>query len=249
MSRKRAESARVVLKRKLTSEMSATRGVERMGSRNILELPFGRRSNLLLQYSRYGNLSSYFSGAKLFPMSATPSDEAPGRLDLLRVFVNTLDYPSGPDALESPEAASIWCRRHGLPPISNRRELDRLRGFREALREAFFANNGQGNPRAAWDALQPYFRQAHFTLTLELGCRPCLEPAGAGADRAISMMLALVYDAVAGGTWQRMRACRKSTCRFVYYDRSKNGLRAWCSMAVCGNREKAQRRRSRDRAL
>ncbi len=183
-------------------------------------------------------------------MNADPSDEAPGRLDLLRVLVNTLDYPSGPDRLATAETASVWCREHGLPPISNLRELDRLRGFREALRTAFFANNGEGDPRAAWDGLAPYLRQAQFTLTLgPAGSRPSLEPAGAGADRAIAIMLALVYDAVSDGTWQRMRACRKSSCRFAYYDRSKNGSRAWCSMAVCGNREKAQRRRSRDRTL
>ena len=66
---------------------------------------------------------------------------------------------------------------------------------------------------------------------------------------AVASMLALVYDALGEGTWQRMRACRKSSCKFAYYDRSKNGSRAWCSMAVCGNREKAQRRRSRDRTL
>ncbi|MBV8489220.1 MAG: CGNR zinc finger domain-containing protein [Candidatus Eremiobacteraeota bacterium] len=182
-------------------------------------------------------------------MSAHPTDEAPGRLDLLRVFVNTLDYPAGPDHLATPETASAWCREHGLPPLSNQRELDRLRAFREALRELLFANNGEGDPAAAWDGMQPYLRHANFTLALAHGTGPKLEPAGAGADRAIASMLALVYDALGEGTWQRMRACRKSSCKFAYYDRSKNGSRAWCSMAVCGNREKAQRRRSRDRTL
>jgi predicted RNA-binding Zn ribbon-like protein len=49
------------------------------------------------------------------------------------------------------------------------------------------------------------------------------------------------------GTWARLRACRKATCRFAYYDRTKNGSRAWCSMSTCGNQEKAQRRRQRER--
>jgi len=183
-------------------------------------------------------------------MMAEPSDEAPGRLELLRVLVNTLDYPDGPDELATPDAASAWCRAHGLPAISNQRELDRLRGFREALRAAFFSNNGGGDPQAAWEGLRPFLRQAQFTLSLDLvrGV-PALEPAGAGADRAIAIMLAIAYESVAEGTWSRMRACRKSSCRFAYYDRSKNGSRAWCSMAVCGNREKAHRRRTRDRAL
>jgi predicted RNA-binding Zn ribbon-like protein len=77
--------------------------------------------------------------------------------------------------------------------------------------------------------------------------QPALQPAGAGAERAIAIMLGIVYDAISAGTWSRLRACRKSSCRFAYYDRSKNRSRAWCDMAVCGNREKAQRRRSRER--
>lgn len=182
-------------------------------------------------------------------MTAAISDEAPGRLDLIRLFVNTLDYPSGPDRLESPESASEWCRQNGLPQVSNQREADRLRGFREALRELLFANNGEADESAAWDGLQPYLRTAYFAIAGGPGPKLRLEPGGAGADRAIGIMLALVYDALAAATWQRMRACRKATCKFAYYDHSKNGSRAWCSMAVCGNREKAHRRRSRDRTL
>jgi len=182
-------------------------------------------------------------------MSDHSSDEAPGRLDLLRVFTNTLDFPDGPDQLGTPEAASAWCREHGLPPVSNQREVERLQGFREALREALFANNGEGDPQRAWEGLAAFARPAHFSIVIDPKRGPSLEPGGAGAERSVAIMLALVYEAVSNGTWQRMRACRKSTCKFAYYDRSKNGSRAWCSMAVCGNREKAQRRRSRDRAL
>jgi predicted RNA-binding Zn ribbon-like protein len=180
-------------------------------------------------------------------MDGPESDRAPEPLDLLRVFVNTLDYPAGPDGLGSVEPASAWCRRHGLPPISNPRELQRLRGFREALREVLFANNGEGDPRLAWQGLQAYLATARFGLTMAHDRQPALQPAGAGAERAIAIMLGIVYDAISAGTWSRLRACRKSSCRFAYYDRSKNRSRAWCDMAVCGNREKAQRRRSRER--
>jgi predicted RNA-binding Zn ribbon-like protein len=180
-------------------------------------------------------------------MDALESDQAPEPLDLLRVFVNTLDYPAGPDGLGTAEAASAWCRQHGLPPVSNQRELGRLRGFREALRDMLFANNGEGDPDVAWLAMQPYLAAARFGIVLRPQRRPALEPAGAGTERTIAIMLAIAYDAMSTGTWPRLRACRKSTCRFAYYDRSKNGSRAWCSMAVCGNREKAERRRSRER--
>ncbi|MGA8535453.1 MAG: CGNR zinc finger domain-containing protein [Candidatus Tumulicola sp.] len=179
-------------------------------------------------------------------MEPPGSDQAPGRLDLLRIFVNTLDYPAGPDELASLEGATQWCRSHGLPAVSNQREVQRLRGFREALRTLLFANNGEGDATLAWSAMQPYLGAARFAMVVDSQLRPALEAAGAGAERAIGMMLAIAYDAISAGTWLRLRACRKSTCRFAYFDRSKNGSRAWCSMAVCGNRAKAQRRRSRE---
>lgn len=180
-------------------------------------------------------------------MAALEPVEASGQLELLRLFVNTLDLPDGPDRLGTPAEASAWCAEHGLPPVSNQAECDRLRAFREALRDLLFANNGEFDTQRAWAALEPFSSRAALVVAVE-NSMPVLRPAGTGVDRAIAELLAVVYDAVAHGTWNRMRACRKSTCRFAYYDRSKNASRAWCSMMTCGNQEKAQRRRHRERA-
>ncbi len=38
---------------------------------------------------------------------------------------------------------------------------------------------------------------------------------------------------------ERMKICRN--CGWLFIDRSKNRSRAWCDMAVCGNRAKASR--------
>ncbi|MBV8582527.1 MAG: CGNR zinc finger domain-containing protein [Candidatus Eremiobacteraeota bacterium] len=180
-------------------------------------------------------------------MSALEADEAPGPLDLLRQLVNTLDLPDGPDRLATPDEASVWCRERGLPPVTNQNECDRLRAFREAIRDVLFANNGEFEASRAWAALEPFSPRAPLIVAVENGA-PVLRAAGSGVDAVIAALFAIVYDAVAHGTFARLRACRKSSCRFAYYDRSKNGSRAWCSMATCGNREKAQRRRRRERA-
>ena len=44
----------------------------------------------------------------------------------------------------------------------------------------------------------------------------------------------------------RIRICQN--CRWLFLDRSKNGSRRWCDMAVCGNRQKAKRHYRRCRA-
>ncbi|HEX8049114.1 CGNR zinc finger domain-containing protein [Rhizobium sp.] len=48
---------------------------------------------------------------------------------------------------------------------------------------------------------------------------------------------------------QRMKICRN--CGWLFIDRSKNKSRAWCDMAVCGNRAKASRhyRRKREESM
>ena len=38
-----------------------------------------------------------------------------------------------------------------------------------------------------------------------------------------------------------VRVCAGKDCGWVYVDRSRNGLRRWCSMETCGSREKAHR--------
>ena len=183
-------------------------------------------------------------------MATESPNDAPGRLELLREFVNSVTLPEGPDNLETLEGARAWCAEHGLPPLENQPELERLRGFREALRAVLFANNGEGDPSAAWQLIQPYADAAHLKVTIDPVRGPLLRPECEDcADRVISQVLVILYDSIATGAWPRMRACRRASCQWAYYDQSKNGSKAWCSMETCGNREKAQRRRSRDRTL
>ena len=41
----------------------------------------------------------------------------------------------------------------------------------------------------------------------------------------------------------QIRICASEDCGWMYVDRSRNGLRRWCQMEVCGTREKTRRRR------
>ena len=45
----------------------------------------------------------------------------------------------------------------------------------------------------------------------------------------------------------RVRICGSDTCSARFYDRSPAGARRWCSMALCGNQNKARRFRERAR--
>ncbi len=57
-------------------------------------------------------------------------------------------------------------------------------------------------------------------------------------------------DLLSSGSLDRLRLCDDDACGWLFMDTSKNRSRRWCSMADCGNRNKARSfyRRSRARA-
>jgi predicted RNA-binding Zn ribbon-like protein len=42
-----------------------------------------------------------------------------------------------------------------------------------------------------------------------------------------------------------VKACARESCRYVFFDHSRNRSGRWCSMQVCGNREKTAAYRAR----
>ena len=176
------------------------------------------------------------------------STAAPGDLETVRAFVNTVEIDQSTDPLSSDDNLAEWCDTSGTCPGVNEEELARLRRFREALRDVLEANAGDGQAAERWRALEPFAARAGYSMYITPAGVPALRAEGSGADAAIAKILAVVYDAIANGTWPRLKACRKNSCRWAFYDKSKNGSGAWCSMQVCGNRAKAERRRAREKS-
>ncbi len=176
------------------------------------------------------------------------STEAPGRLELVRSFVNTVEPEEEMDILQANGSLLQWCRESGFCDGTDEATLAVLRAFRESLRALLEAHAGEGEEAERWRALEPYAVRCCFKLDITQESRPALLAQGVGADLAIAELFAVIYDAIGAGTWQRLKACRKHSCRWAFYDKSKNGSGAWCSMRVCGNRVKAERRRARQKA-
>ncbi len=170
--------------------------------------------------------------------------QAPGRLELVRSLVNTVEPETEGEVLQANGTLREWCSGTGLCVGAAESELARLRAFREALRSVLEAHAGDEGADY-WQALQPYTDAARYKISIGADGRPVLLPRGDGVDAAIAAIFAIAYDAVRDGTWRRLKACRQRSCRWAFYDRSKNASGAWCSMRVCGNRVKAQRRRAR----
>lgn len=69
-----------------------------------------------------------------------------------------------------------------------------------------------------------------------------------GVRATIPLGAAVAWSALtllSGTETRRLRIC--GNCGWLFVDRSRNGSRVWCDMAVCGNRRKAQRHYHRSR--
>jgi predicted RNA-binding Zn ribbon-like protein len=109
--------------------------------------------------------------------------------------------------------------------------------LREAIRVLLRANNGvDEGVDAASRALDAASRRAR----LRVGFRR-----GALTFESDESVLAAVAEAMADGSWARLKACRADDCKWAFIDTARNRTRIWCDMAVCGNREKARRYRNR----
>jgi len=177
---------------------------------------------------------------------------APGRLELLRQFLNTVDIESDEEDFSSPAILASWLGERGLlrsgAPLSADELSDALE-FRETLRDVLEANAGHGDAPAARRRLDEI--AARVPMRVQIGGRPRLEPEGGdGLQAALGRLLAIAYESELDGTWQRLKVCRSDTCRWAFYDSSRNRSGAWCSMAICGNRMKGRafRRRRPERA-
>jgi predicted RNA-binding Zn ribbon-like protein len=169
-------------------------------------------------------------------------------LELIGDFVNTADLEDGVDKLADPQGLQYWLVFHGLAELRDRAsaaDVENARTVREALRELLRANNGVEVDRDAASAtLDGAARRAGLAVRFDDGVLR-LVPTARGAAGGVARVLAAVGETMADGSWQRLKACRSDTCRWVFIDRARNHSRQWCDMSVCGNRAKARAFRQR----
>jgi predicted RNA-binding Zn ribbon-like protein len=170
---------------------------------------------------------------------------APGELALVQAFVNThfdLSAEQGGEILVSAEALRDWLVAHELLDGQRRLtddDLDRAVAVREGLRTLAFANNGHTPNQDSIDAMRRASDGAGIEIRIERD-GPRFVVAARGIDAAIGALFAITARAMIDGSWQRLKACPGRHCGWAFYDRSRNLSAQWCSMKVCGDREKAR---------
>jgi predicted RNA-binding Zn ribbon-like protein len=171
---------------------------------------------------------------------------APGDLELVRDFVNTLDILPGTDKFEDPTGLALWLADHRLAPSSpalTNEDLTRARRLRQALRAFLLANAGlpldSGAPVAFDDAAGPARLRA---TAVEDGCLELLPAEEDALGHAIGRLVSIVFAAQQDGTWSRLKVCAE--CHWALYDHTRNYSAAWCG-SRCGARVRSRRYRKR----
>jgi predicted RNA-binding Zn ribbon-like protein len=141
-------------------------------------------------------------------------------LEAICEFVNTADLEGGRDLLTDP----------------------RERRVREAIRTLLRAHNGVTvDVEQASRVLDEAARRSGLRVGFADGTL-----AFRSYERSrVARVLAEVAQTTADGTFARLKACRSDACQWAFVDNARNRSRQWCDMAVCGNRAKARRFRSR----
>jgi predicted RNA-binding Zn ribbon-like protein len=173
---------------------------------------------------------------------------APQPLRLVQDFVNTEIPDFDQDDVATPEQLAAWLAARGLARPSDPVDAAlfvEARALRSALRELALANT-LGTPPAPARRRVLDAAVGGFPLVLRLvDGRPRLLPSAEGARGGLAALVAVLAEAQAEGTWERLKACREGTCGWVFYDGSRNRSSSWCSMQVCGGRAKASSYRRR----
>src|SRR6476469_9675737 len=143
--------------------------------------------------------------------------EAPGDLELVRAFVNSLDREQGVEELGDPAELRRWLAERDLLEASaevGEGDLGEAIAVREALRAVLMANNGGQSADNAVTTLHEAAQRAGVALRFDAE-GSSLAPEATGVDGALGRLLTIVHEAEHDGTWKRLKACPWDTCQWA----------------------------------
>lgn len=167
-------------------------------------------------------------------MTAQPGGRAPAppHLQPVQDLLNTVNLESGEDEL-GPGTFAAWAGRRGVP-VATEADRVRLQGFREELR-AWVEQGSDRVPSPVADGIDA----ARLTVTVVDGRLTTTSATALG--RLLAETVDAIQAAQRAGDWKRLKTCSKDTCRWAFYDHSRNNSSRWCSSVICGAREKSRR--------
>jgi predicted RNA-binding Zn ribbon-like protein len=158
----------------------------------------------------------------------------------LILFANSRRLAGRPDLLADRASAGKALARAGLLPagaVPTPSALRRLVALRSAL------NTALGGDEEAWTEIDAAAKS--LRVRLEFGPGPAASVRATAAGDPVTGLLLTLHEAVAGGSWSRIRRCANDVCAAAFYDTTRSRTGRWCSYARCGNRANVAAHRAR----
>lgn len=172
----------------------------------------------------------------------------PPAIKLLRAFLNTREIAEATDVLSSSEGLRRWLDDMELPGSNEDPapgDVEWVVAIREALRDVLSGNNGYPVPWESVALLNRAARRSPLVMHFDEKIVPSMVSVDFGVIGAVGRIWEAIASAQTDGTWERLKACRRTDCRWIFFDRSKNRSATWCSTEGCGAlmKSRAYRRR------
>ena len=177
------------------------------------------------------------------------------RHDLLGDYSDLLAFAHRLRLINDPEERSLAGLARKKPEAASR-AFAQARAFRDALITIIDdiagtpSSPARGAPRpAALTLFEAALRRARSIQSFawkegRLGL--ISQPLSEGLDAPWLALARDAEDLLCSDAALRIRVCAAVGCGWAFLDTSKNGSRRWCSMKICGNREKARKFKSRE---
>lgn len=174
-----------------------------------------------------------------------------GRIDGLRTYEDLLRFTHETGLLDPLRGRQI---AQSVTADAAAKGLRAGRSLREALAAIFYGVlEDRGPPAADLQTLERHLHSAdrHRDLRWEAGSGQRVGLVWswpgtlANAELPVWVIAQSALELLLSSDMARVRACEASTCRWLFLDTSKNHMRRWCKMKVCGNRSKARRYQAR----
>ncbi|OWR32990.1 hypothetical protein CDO73_00325 [Saccharibacillus sp. O23] len=153
------------------------------------------------------------------------------------------------DRLDRPDRLGRFLSDWSVSVSPDERGIESLKTLRALLREMLDRTTA-GEPVADDQLARLNAYMAGSPRTPDLvrsgdGYELAYTPAAADWEAFLAEAALSFADLLADRRIGRVKICRNSVCKWVFYDETKNGRRQWCSSDTCGNVARVRRHRDK----
>ncbi len=168
--------------------------------------------------------------------------------ELLASYGDLIAFAEQSELLSARQAKAL---RRGADGKTAERVLEDARALREALAEILYAQVDEKKPApTALKTVEEWLKAVRDRQTLQHAqgrMAWALPERSEDAELPVWLLAQNAEELLTSGAMDKVRACAKPDCRWLFLDTSKNHTRRWCDMKLCGNRMKARRFKAQHR--